>query len=187
MQPWYIAIDRFGPSSEGWGKYVKWSGLTQLEELVSLDSMLCPPVLREIRDDYWPHIVNEDFMLDYFVDLDFLLGEMANAESQQWNLLCVFLDPTAPPQPPGGPIKWEALGSDLVDREGSASALTNCQGFPLSFDNGELSKYGLITSHERAVEIQRRLKSAYPNERHADCHVWAIFRASETSLKRAMA
>lgn len=34
--------------------------------------MLCPTVLKNIEDDYWPHIVNEDFMLSYFVDLNYL-------------------------------------------------------------------------------------------------------------------
>ena len=64
----------------------------------------------------------------------------------------------------------------MVDREGSISALTNCGGFPNAFSNSELSEVGLLTEFERAVEVQRMLRSCYPDEHHADCHMWAIFR-----------
>jgi len=70
MNPWFIATEKFGPSKgEAWRKYLTWSGLAHLQELVSLDPILCPPILSAIREDYWPHIVNENFMLSYFVDL----------------------------------------------------------------------------------------------------------------------
>ncbi|TGR67586.1 hypothetical protein EN866_40555, partial [Mesorhizobium sp. M2D.F.Ca.ET.223.01.1.1] len=76
MQRLYIATEKFGPSDgPRWESYVAWSGLTQLNEVVTLDGMLCPAALGEIKDSYWPHIVNEDFMLGFFVDLDFLLSE----------------------------------------------------------------------------------------------------------------
>ena len=55
------------PDGESWDKYIAFSGLTRLTEVVSLDGLLCPSLLPEIKDDYWPHIVNEDFMLQYFV------------------------------------------------------------------------------------------------------------------------
>src|SRR5262249_8978200 len=61
MQPWFIATETFTPRSDAWAKYVAWSGLTQLDEVVSLDPMLCPSVLPDIKPQYWPHIVNEDF------------------------------------------------------------------------------------------------------------------------------
>jgi hypothetical protein len=58
-------------------------------EVVSLDPMLCPRVLGELRHDYWPHIVNEDFMLDFFVDLDFMMAQLSEVETK--NILCVFV------------------------------------------------------------------------------------------------
>ncbi len=97
-KPAFIATERFGPwDQERWEGYVKWSGLTQLEELVSLDGMLCPTVLGDIKDSYWPNIVNEDFLLDYFTNLDFLLEEVADIA--QMNLLCVYRNPTSDPVP----------------------------------------------------------------------------------------
>ena len=176
MQPWYIATETFTSRHEGWTNYVAWSGLTQLDEVVSLDPILCPSILRDIKPEYWPHIVNEDFMLHFFLDLEFLLGQLSIVAER--NLLCVFRNPLDQPPPlPASSLNFEILGYDLVDVQASASALTNCGGFPEVFENSELSSKGLLTSHSRALEIQSELRRKFPEERHADCHVWAILRA----------
>lgn len=178
MQPWFIATKRFTPHDrQAWDKYIAWSGLAHLEEVVSLDPMLCPTVLPEIRDDYWPFIVNEDFMLNFFVDLGFLLKQVSNAPER--NLLCVYRNPDSPPPSYKGELKFELLGYDLVDVEGGASALTNCGGFPDVFANSELSSKGLLTSHARALQVQAELRAKHSRDHHADCHVWAISRAVE--------
>lgn len=176
MQPWFIATERFtSRDGEAWEKYVAWSGLRHLDEVVSLDPMLCPTLLPETRADYWPHIVNEDFMLNFFVDLDFLLEQIPGVREK--NLLCVYRDPASPPPPCKGPIRFEFLGYDLVDVHGGASALTNCGGFADVFENTELSSKGLLTSHGRAFQVRADLRARHPEEHHADCHVWAISRA----------
>jgi hypothetical protein len=173
MTPWFIATEPFTPEHEHWASYIKWSGLHQLTELISLDPMLCPSVLTELKDEYWPHIVNEDLMLDFFVDFDFLCNEVAGVEKK--HLLCVFRNPTAAPLAPAI-TPFEFLGYDLVDIQHSASALTNCGGFPGDFENAELSRFGLLTDFSRAQELQSKLRTAHPEEPHADCHLWAIFR-----------
>src|ERR1700760_2033422 len=100
MEPWFIATKPFGPGDgEVWRRYVEWSGLSQLRELVSLDEILCPTVLPDIHDRYWPHIVNEDFMLRYFRDLTFLQKELGGARTGH-HLLCVYRDPPAHPACP---------------------------------------------------------------------------------------
>jgi hypothetical protein len=177
MQPWYIATETFTPrNGESWTKYVSWSGLTQLDEVVSLDPMLCPTLLPEIKPEYWPHIVNEDFMLAFFVDLEFLLDQIAGIEER--NLLCVYRNPPSGLALPAGAMNFEFMGYDLVDVQASASALTNCGGFQDVFDNGELSSKGLLVSHARAFQVQSALRARHPEEHHANCHVWAIFRAA---------
>ena len=176
MQPWFIATERFTSRSlEAWEKYVAWCGLKHLDEVVSLDPVLCPTLLPEIKDDYWPYIVNEDFMLNFFVDLEFLLKQISGIREK--SLLCVYRNPASPPPPYGGSINFEFLGYDLVDVHGSASALTNCGGFPDVFANSELSSKGLLTSHDRAFQVQAELRTKHPKEQHAGCHVWAISRA----------
>ena len=174
MLPWFIATETFTPhDAEAWAKYVSWSHLNHLDEVVSLDPMLCPTVLPEIKDEYWVHIVNENFMLNFFVDLEFLIQQLSGAS--EYNLFCVYRNPDRPP-PYGMPRGFEFLGYDLVGVEGSASALTNCGGFPDVFDNRELSSKGLLTSFTRAVQVQSELRAKHPEEDHADCHLWAVAR-----------
>ena len=176
MQPWYMATETFtARGGEAWHAYVEWSGLTQLDEIVSLDPMLCPTLLPDIRDDYWPHIVNEDFMLQFFTDLEFLLAQVSGTPER--NLLSVYRNPPHPPPPCTKPVNFEFLGYDLVDVQASASALTNCGGFPDVFDKAELSSKGLLTSHARARQVQSELRARYPEEHHANCYVWAVYRA----------
>jgi hypothetical protein len=176
MGPLYVVTERFDPSRGAeWDSYVSWSGLAQVTEVVSLDGMLCPPVVKEILPADWAHIVNESFMLDYYVDLEYLLHRVGTTEGR--NLLCVFRNPDNAPACPPGNIRFDFEGYDLVDVQGSNSALTNCEGFPLAFANHELSAHGLLTSLERANQVKADLRAKYPSEFHAQCHVWAIFRA----------
>jgi hypothetical protein len=176
--PFYIAKKRFGPhNGDRWGGYVKRSGLTQLRELVSLDGMLCPSVLPEIKDDYWPHIVNENYMLNYFTDLEYLLTLITSIPDK--NLLCVFLNPTVQPVISTGPVQFSFCGYDHIEVAGDISALSNCGGFPKAFHNSELNDVGLLPDLVRAKEVQARLREFYPKKHHphANCDVWAIFRA----------
>jgi len=174
--PFYIAREQFGPNKGGeWNRYIKWSGLTQLHELVSQDGMLCPTVLPEIKDEYWPHIVREDYMLFYFTDLEYLLKQVSGIAEK--NLLCLFLNPTVQPIAPPAAVQFSFLGYDLIEVTGDISALSNCGGFPKAFDNSELNEVGLLSDLIRAREVQARLREFYPKEHHANCDVWAIFRA----------
>jgi hypothetical protein len=175
MTPWFIVTERFDPSNTGWAKYIAWSSLAQLDEVVSLDGSLCPTVLPNIKPEYWNYIVNEDFMLHFFVDLKYLRNE--TSEIQIKNTLCVFRNPTRHPSSEV-PEGFEFVGYDLVDKDSSVSALTNCGGFPKAFSNGELSEKGLLRNHERGREVQETLRQQYPNEHHADFHLWAIFRGT---------
>lgn len=174
MIPWFVATAKFDKTDATWAKYIAWSGLIQLEEVVSLDSGLCPTVLPDIKPDYWNHIVNEDFMLHFFTDLDYLRGEISSIPRK--NLLCVFRNPAGQPSAAQVPEGFEFIGYDLVEKDSGMSALTNCGGFPKAFSNGELSKQGLLVEHERARTVREALIQEYPNEPHADCHLWCIFR-----------
>jgi hypothetical protein len=173
MTPWFIATEKFEKSDPAWDKYIAWSELDQLSEVVSLDPGLCPTVLPDIKNEYWSRIVNEDFMLRFFTDPDYLRSEIKPIQRKPF--LCVFRNPSAHPETvvPNG---FEFVGYDLVDIESTASALTNCGGFPDVFSNNELTEKGLLRSYERAREVQIELHRQNPHEIHANCHVWAIFR-----------
>ena len=162
MIPWFVATEQFNKSDAAWAKYIAWSGLKQLDELVSLDSSFCPTVLPDIKAEYWNHIVNEDFMLHFFTDLDYLRGETASIFRK--NLLCVFRNPFAHPNAAQVPEGFEFIGYDLLDKESGTSALTNCGGFPKAFSNSELSEKGLLRTHARARTVHDALVREYPQE-----------------------
>jgi hypothetical protein len=175
--PLYIVTERFSPANCGtaWKGYLQWSNLHQLTELVSLDSMLCKPVIRELVDEDWAHIVNEDFMLSYFTDVEYLVRRAGHLRDR--NLLCVYRNPaTHPAGPVAASFHFGFEGYDLVEVGGGPSALTNCGGFPNAFSNEELSPHGLLPSLDRAAEVQEALRRHYPDEPHACCDLWAIFR-----------
>lgn len=174
--PWYLITERFDPGcGERWMRYLSWAKLPQLTEAVSLDESLCPRPKDGIRAEDWPHIVDEDFMLDYFTDLEYLLRRRGGAAGR--NLLCLFRNPKEHPTPPSGPYGFRFEGYELEDVQGGISALTNCGGFPLAFAAEELNSHGLLPTLERAREVRKALRRHYPQEPHADCHVWALFRA----------
>lgn len=173
--PLYIAVRKFGPSQgPQWGEYIAWSGLTQLDEVVTLDGMICPVILEETKASYWDHIVNEDGMLNFFTDLDFLMQQLGSPANV--NILAVLRNPTQAVVQERMGDRFRFVGYDLLDQGHSVSALCNCGGFPDVFANAELSTKGVLESFSRATEVQRDLKERFPGERHTDCNVWAIFR-----------
>lgn len=72
-------------------------------------------------------------------------------------------------------------GFDLSD-EWTVSAILNCgdlskgQYFSRAFSVEELNEYGLISDFKKARKIQRKLIEEYPEEAHAYCVVFAIWR-----------
>ena len=173
MTPWFIATKRFDSNNQGWASYIEFSGLGQLTEVVSLDGLICPSLPKEFKEEYWPYVVQEDFLLHYFLDFDFLTAQIAGLEGM--NVLCVFRNPVEQPTAPLG-TSWEFIGFDLVNKKDSISALTNCGGYPDVFANAELTCFGLLPELKRANEVQNQLRKLYPEDPHADCYVFAIFR-----------
>jgi hypothetical protein len=173
ITPWYIAVEPFSPSwGDGWSKYVKWSKLTQLEEIVSLDSSLCPCVIKKLEDEDWNHNVQEDYLIDFFRDLEYLQTRIIGIE--RVCILAAVRNPQTECKDAFSNPQFRFKGYDLVGM--GMSALTNCGGFPLAFRNEELSSVGLVSALPRAREIQASLLEHYPNEHHANCDVWALWR-----------
>ena len=71
---------------------------------------------------------------------------------------------------------FDFIGYDLLEKDGNISALTNCGGFDETFKPEEQNKYGLITQYERAKEIQLMLPKNNPNEDHAYCQLFEVWR-----------
>jgi hypothetical protein len=171
--PWYIAVEPFDPGfGEKWTNYVAWSGLTQLVEVVSLDGSLCPCVIRELEKEDWKHNVQEDEVIFFFLDLDYLLRRVAGLRPA--NILAAIRNPGEECGDFLPDVRFEFKGYDLIGQ--GMSALTNCGGFPLAFQNEELSSSGLVPTLVRAREIQASLRDNYPDISHTDCDIWALWK-----------
>ena len=72
------------------------------------------------------------------------------------------------------------MGYDLIEEQTQISALTNCGGFPDVFRNDELNSVGLIENFDRGSEVQRLLARRHPEEPHAQCELYAVWRLNET-------
>lgn len=175
MQTLFVAKRPFDPSvGDGWGRYVAWSGLSQLREVVSLDTMLCPTVPEELTAADWDYNVHADYLVFFFRSLDYLLDRVP--ADGRLNILAVLQNPTAADLAGMTLSGFAFAGFDLVDVHGDVSALTNCGGFEGVFANAELSELGLLSDLSRAQEVQTSLRVQYPEEPHAECHIWAIWR-----------
>src|SRR6185503_19154236 len=94
MQPLFVAKRPFDPSAgEAWTRYVAWSGLTQLKEVVTLDTMLCPTVPEKLTPADWEHNVHADYQVFFFRSLDYLLKRVKG--NGRLNILMVVQNPTA--------------------------------------------------------------------------------------------
>ena len=121
----------------------------------------------------WQYNVQEDNKVFLFRDLDYLLSRVADYD--QVNILAVMQNPAADDVRSIADPRFVFRGFDLVERGGEISALVNCGGFEKAFAPTDLSDSGLLLDHAKALNVQKLLRSEYPDEHHADCDVWAIW------------
>ena len=175
---WFIAVQKFGPQSgESWRKFIEWSRLTQLTNLVSFDNCLCPCVIEELTAEDWEANVDQDYVCFFFRDLDYLLKRIIGRTDV--NILAAIRNPTEDSKDWFQDERFEFMGYDVVDIYGDISALTNCGGFEKAFRNDELSNVGLVSCFERAYEIKQLLRKCYSEEHHTECDVWAIWKMKQ--------
>ena len=136
MTDWlYTARERFTPANtDSWGEYVAWIGFVHIEELVTLDHMLCPEIIDELTDADWPHSVQADFRTTWFHDLDYL-RQRCPWQIGRDQIIAMIEQPIAENPPPSG---FTACGFDILDGYDSISVLTNCGRFPGIIDPGSI-------------------------------------------------
>jgi hypothetical protein len=179
-EPLFIATERFDRSDgETWQKYLEWAKISALTEVVSFDGILCRHFVEEFSAEDWNHIVKADFRLDYFRHLDYLLNRVRDVKRR--NILGVYRNPDSHIGDAPAARDFGFVGYDLIDEETQISALTNCGGFPDVFNNDELNNCELIEDFVRAVEVKKLLSEKYPEEPHAQCELYALWRLNETA------
>jgi hypothetical protein len=175
METLFKVTERFDPSDGSrWESYYAWAKIPQLVEVVSLDTMLCHHLLEEILDEDWGYIVNESYRSSYFLDLKYLLQRVQGIDRK--NILGLYRNPGHHVDNFPSPERFRFLGYDLIEEQTQISALTNCGGFPDVFENGELNSLGLIEGFDRASAIQQLLAKQHPEEPHAQCELYAVWR-----------
>jgi hypothetical protein len=100
-----------------WEKYLKWSKLTHLTEVVSLDGILNEPLVESDYDnpDDWNYIATDGvYETGFFTSLEYVLQKMD--PRQRFNLLAEVIEPTQDCKN----VKledFEFAGYDLLDKE----------------------------------------------------------------------
>jgi hypothetical protein len=105
-----------------WEKYLQWSKLTHLTELVSLDGILNEPVVEPDYDnsDDWNYIATDgNNLTGFFTSPDYVLRKME--PRKRFNLLAVVIEPTQDCKHVK-PESFEFMGYDLLDKEYGDSA-----------------------------------------------------------------
>ena len=176
VEIWFTARNIYDKDYDvsSWEFYVKWSKLNQLEELVSLDGLLNELVFEPDFDTEIDEIIIEENQItDFFKSINYVKKKSSHLD--YFNLLAVVKEPLKTRQ-----IQLERdfdfIGYDLIETGGSISALTNCGGFDKTFKPKEQNIYGLISDYDRAKEIQIMLPINNPDEDHAHCHLFEVWR-----------
>ena len=175
---WYTAREIFDSDYKikfSWDKYIKWSKLTHLTELVSLDGILNGLAFEPDFDseEDWKYIVTEEQMItQFFNSMDYVLEKTKDLE--YFNLLAVIKEPNEAKKDLS--TDFDFIGYDLIETDGDVSALTNCGGFDESFLPSDLNTFGLIHKWAKAKKVKEDLKANNPEEHHADCHLYEVWR-----------
>lgn len=170
MDVGYVAVETFFPTEN----YKKWSKLLHIKEVVSLDCLLCPRI-RDLLDD---RKCLHGFYTDILLDLNLLLTKIKGTDREFRQILAVCREPESDCNCTDllQDNRFRFYGYDLLEDYTRISALTNCGGFDKAFSPKDISEYGLIRDFDKAKQIQLLLSNQYPNEEHANCAIWAIWR-----------
>jgi hypothetical protein len=183
MKVYYVATSKFGPTTHrtwqgydmNWREYIAWSKLTHLQEVISLDSVLGTRVVEkeDPLDGYFRFW--EDSTPGSYTSLAYLLTKLEGQDPATYNVLAVIKEPTEPCEALYLE-DFEFIGYDLLEKNGGISALTNCGGFDNTFLPDDLNSFGLIDQYPKAIKIKQDLFENNPEEPHAHCEAWAIWR-----------
>ena len=179
MTFFYTSRARFDAQNDdgglAWSKYVEWSRLSDLAELVSLHGSLneiLVEVDRKNEEDWKDIVIAGYYETGFFRTLDFVLKR---TKAEKFNLLAVVIEPGSD----CSSIQmddYDFLGYELLDQYYDTSALSNCGGFDETFLPSDLNKVGLISDYENANRIKNSLRENNPHEEHRDANLIAIWR-----------
>ena len=181
---WYTARNTFDPDYEGWETYIKGSNLYHLKEIVSLDSMLNEMAFepeRESEED-WNHIITDEYYeTGFFTSLEYVLNH--TEDNNGFNLIAAIKEPDGNRREELSG-EFEFAGYELLNKDYSISALTNCGGFDETFKPSDLNEFGLVSGYSKARKFQKGLVKNNPEEYHADCYLFEVWRHQKIGRKK---
>jgi hypothetical protein len=118
-------------------------------------------------------IVDNLYETGLFNSLDYVMEKVKG--KTKFNLLTVVKEPTEKCENIQIP-NFLFVGYELMDKDYSTSALSNCGGSDETFLPVDLNQYGLIDTFDKAYDIRDRLFKNNPMEHHADCYVFGLWR-----------
>lgn len=174
VSPIYSAHKRFtATAGEPWHTYIQWSGRTHATEIITVDGLICAPVIHELIASDWDHNIQADHMIYFFSDYQYLL-ERIQFDPKKHNILELTQHPTQEviSTPP-----FHFCGYDIVDGDNSISVLLNCGPFPDILSPAETNQLGLIDTLEHANHLTKEIQRTYIQDIHCQtCCVWGIAR-----------
>lgn len=161
-------------NESSWKQEVKWPRLNQFDELVSLDGVLNNLTFEPDFETEIKEIVSvENQVTQFFKSIDYVKRKSNHLD--YYNLLAIIREPQKSKQ---SQLErdFDFIGYDLIEADGNASALTNDHVFNEIVKPKEQNKYGLISTYERAKEIQIELSKNNKGAHHADYYLFEVWR-----------
>ncbi|WP_209330823.1 hypothetical protein [Lunatimonas salinarum] len=167
----------FGPTSsrEGlsWGEFVTWTGLNQVEELVSLDSFYNGPI-EGLQGVY-------DTQSDLVGKINDFVHEMVEEKMQhtglpsEFSLLAILIYPlTDDLEVLEG--DFEFIGYDIVHQSAGHSVLVQLGWMAGMAFHSEVNRYGLLESAQSASLLLASIRNSFPEMEMVDGSVAAVWR-----------
>ena len=70
----FTAVEKFNPSDgDTWSKFIEWSRLFRLKELVSIDISLCPQVFTPENDEDCSNLISNEARFKMYRNLEWLI------------------------------------------------------------------------------------------------------------------
>jgi len=166
-EPIFYKAERFFPNE----KYEEFSKIHGRVEIVTHDCCLC----RVIIDEHlFGDMEIESIYAGEVKSIEKLLKSPLG-ESEQ--IIAYYKNPIENHTHHKLKDGFEFCGYDLSEEMTHISAITNCDDF---FDKAipyeKLNKFGLICEHQEALRIRELLGELYPDEEHAECEVYELWR-----------
>ena len=172
------------PGERSWERFIEWSKLYHLTELVSLDRMhnedLVDPDYKNAEDWNYIHITTDEAGQSYqsglYTSPDYVAKRPKVLARDRYNLLAVVVEPDQECRDivlEG----FEFVGYELLDQAFSISVLTNCGGLDGAHFPTDLNDKGLVDDFSKVRDIQKRcLEMRSVLAFHADTTVIAVWR-----------